>query len=209
MRASSGKRLLPAGFSPLKRAEQPAGARYTAQPHGDGQGLLDEDTGSDDRESGPVPDDFVGPILIETYIDYRLRPALRAAVAKSPPLAGSLSRYELLSIAFASLGTLLAAINLMTWIAVTVVLGSTVANIVQHKMLRPQLSSYNTAIRNLKGMRTMMESLSLVQRRTRAVKALCVGTVEDALMLPVFSQTDMSALPMKAGGGGDEGEEEK
>eukprot|EP00747_Dinoflagellata_sp_TGD_P114580 gnl/TRDRNA2_/TRDRNA2_171955_c5_seq28.p1 gnl/TRDRNA2_/TRDRNA2_171955_c5~~gnl/TRDRNA2_/TRDRNA2_171955_c5_seq28.p1 ORF type:complete len:360 (-),score=65.28 gnl/TRDRNA2_/TRDRNA2_171955_c5_seq28:61-1140(-) len=190
-------------ISPSKVAPEPMEGATAVVPMTTDDDDDDEDASSD----GIVGDDFVGPILIETYIEHRLRPALRSAVSRSPGLAGALSRYELLAIVVASTGTLLAAINLATWVALTVTLGSTVTNVVQHKLLRPQLSSYNTAIRNLKGMQNMMDSLSVVNRRTRAVKGLCVGTVEDALILPVFSQTDMSALPMKAGGGGDEGEE--
>ena len=43
---------------------------------------------------GVEPDDFVSPLAIETYVEYRMKQALKLSRAKTPKLASSLNFYE-------------------------------------------------------------------------------------------------------------------
>merc|ERR1711959_637063 len=115
--------------------------------------------------------------------------------AKTPRLASSLNFYEKLALLFSAGGTLLAGLDLQVWIALTVALSTSLSNIVSYQMLQQRLMSHNTAIRELQNQVIWINSLSIVQRRTKEVKRLCVGTCETAVLDTVQAWTGMTARP--------------
>eukprot|EP00746_Dinoflagellata_sp_MGD_P142839 gnl/MRDRNA2_/MRDRNA2_75748_c0_seq1.p1 gnl/MRDRNA2_/MRDRNA2_75748_c0~~gnl/MRDRNA2_/MRDRNA2_75748_c0_seq1.p1 ORF type:complete len:1059 (+),score=185.89 gnl/MRDRNA2_/MRDRNA2_75748_c0_seq1:157-3333(+) len=181
------------------------------QNENSGVGKLDENK-QDDPEEGRVavaanydahdahvsqvePDDFVSPMTIETYIEYRSKGLLRLCERTSPPLAKRLANLETMVIVTGALGTLLAALEQPRWVAVTVAAVTSMMNITEHEMLQQRLSSTNNAMRELTDNKIVMESLSIVAKRTQEMKTLCVGTVETAMLETTTSWTGMSARP--------------
>ena len=71
-------------------------------------------------------------------------------------------------------------------------------------MLAARNMSHGAAIRDLSNQVLKMNSLSIVQRRTRAVKSMCVETCEMAVLETVMAWTGMSARPSEQGPEGGE-----
>lgn len=141
------------------------------------------------------PDDFVSPMTIETYIEYRSKQLLKLCEDTCPPLAKKLSDYEMLVILSGATGTLLSALGFTRWVAVTVSFATVLMNIIQHQCLHQRLSSFNTALRELNNTKILMDSLSIVSKRTQEMKTLCVGTVENAMLETTTAWTGVSARP--------------
>jgi hypothetical protein len=149
----------------------------------------------DDDEIGIEPDDFVSPMTIETYINYRAKPLRSLCESTSAPLASRLSNLKMLVILIGGCGTLLAAMDQPRWVAVTVAITTIIMNIMQHEMLQQRLTSTNSAIRELQNNKILMDSLSIVSKRTQEMKTLCVSQVETAMIETTTAWTGMTARP--------------
>jgi hypothetical protein len=158
---------------------------------------LEKGAGADNgAEVGMVePDDFVSPMVIETYIEYRARLLLKLCVSNTSPLAKKLSHFQMALIILGGFGTLLSAIDKPRWVAVTVAAATCLMNIMQHEKLQQRLDSTNSAVRDLNNNHILMNSLSIVSRRTQEIKTLCVNTVETATLETTTTWTGMSARP--------------
>eukprot|EP00746_Dinoflagellata_sp_MGD_P150602 gnl/MRDRNA2_/MRDRNA2_82436_c0_seq8.p1 gnl/MRDRNA2_/MRDRNA2_82436_c0~~gnl/MRDRNA2_/MRDRNA2_82436_c0_seq8.p1 ORF type:complete len:1111 (+),score=210.70 gnl/MRDRNA2_/MRDRNA2_82436_c0_seq8:86-3418(+) len=141
------------------------------------------------------PDDFVSPMVIETYIEYRAKLLLKLCASNTSPLAKSLSRFQMALIILGGVGTLLSALDKPRWVAVTVAAATCLMNIMQHEKLQQRLDSTNSAVRDLNNNHILMNSLSIVSRRTQEIKTLCVNTVETAILETTTTWTGMSARP--------------
>eukprot|EP00746_Dinoflagellata_sp_MGD_P163095 gnl/MRDRNA2_/MRDRNA2_90964_c0_seq1.p1 gnl/MRDRNA2_/MRDRNA2_90964_c0~~gnl/MRDRNA2_/MRDRNA2_90964_c0_seq1.p1 ORF type:complete len:1135 (-),score=217.83 gnl/MRDRNA2_/MRDRNA2_90964_c0_seq1:81-3485(-) len=140
-------------------------------------------------------DDFVSPMTIETYMEFRAKPVLRHLEKLCPPLSKRLSNLEMGVILVGAIGTLLAALDKARWVAISVAIGTSVVNIMQHEMLVQRLSSTNSALRELSNNQILMDSLSIVSKRTQEMKGCCVNTVETAVLETVTAWTGMTARP--------------
>merc|ERR1719316_2194794 len=134
-------------------------------------------------------------MTIETYIEYRSKRLLRLCESRCPHLAKMLSNLELLVILIGALGTLLAAIDNVRWVAVTVAASTSTMNIMQQEKYQERLASTNNAVRELRNNNMMMDSLSIVMKRTQEMKTICVGTVEAAILETTTSWTGLSVRP--------------
>jgi hypothetical protein len=204
--------------------------------------ILDDD----EARVGVEADDYVSPMTIETYVEYRLRVLLGLFQKEAPPLSSKLSRLETLAILITASGTLLAAVGLQAWVAFTVALGTTVrgweiqvdhtrarhrrlneyesvvditfnnsrtfeftifhkvegikwqipkpqvSNFIQYNCLSPRLSSLNNAIRDLRNAMILMDSLSVVEKRTTEKKTFAVQLVESAVLNSITSWSGVS-----------------
>jgi hypothetical protein len=154
------------------------------------------DNGADEQEMGAIePDDFVSPMVIETYIEYRAKSLLKLCVSNASPLAKRLSDFEMLIIIIGGVGTLLSALDMPRWVAVTVAAVTCLMNITQHEKYQQRLDSTNSALRDLNNSKILMDSLSIVSRRTQEMKTLSVNTVETAILETTTAWTGMSARP--------------
>lgn len=144
------------------------------------------------------PDDFVSPMTIETYMRYRMQPVFKRYQNLSPVLRRKLFRLELIGIAMTAAGTLLAFLQMMEWVAFVVVLGSVVSNIISYLGLQNRLTATNGCTRELQNLQTWWESSSLVDKRTRMTKNVCVGTVEGAVLAYTQAWTVTARAAMKA-----------
>jgi hypothetical protein len=153
------------------------------------------------------PDDFVSPMTIETYIEYRLKPVVALSKKRTPKLASKLSRFETLTMALNAVATLLTALDQKTWVVLVVILITVVSNMLQYQLVQQRLASHNGVVRDVDGLQTYLAGLSIIQLRTRRVKAMCVDLVEDAIMETVQAWTGLSALLFRTDAG--EGEDNK
>jgi len=64
-------------------------------------------------------------------------------------------------------------------------------------MLQPRLLAHNAAIRDLSAMKTYMESLSIVLKRSQERKTLCVSTVERCFLDTITAWTGVPELRAK------------
>lgn len=157
------------------------------------------------------PDDFVSPMSVETYMEYRLKSLIRRSQQQTPHLARLLKRFELLGIIFTSTGTLLVILNMNLWVAFTVSLAAAFSNVMQHQMLQPRVASHNSALKDLQALKTFLDSLSIVQRRTRRVKTQCVMVTEMAVLntISVWTGLTMGAGSQRGGADDEEKKEKK
>jgi uncharacterized protein HemY len=79
--------------------------------------------------------------------------------------------------------------NYSEWIALTVMLVSVLASVTEFTQLRNQVVSCNLALRDLEKLLVWWDALSLVRRRTPAVKAQIVDVTEAALLTVVDAHT--------------------
>lgn len=154
------------------------------------------------------PDDFVAPMSIETYVEYRLKYLLRRSQQQTPQLARLLNWFELLGIIFTSIGALLVVLKKNLWVTFSVSLATGFSNIMQHQMLQPRMGSHNSAIQILQAQITFLDSLSIVQRRTLRVKTQCVMVTEMAVLHTITVWTGVSIAVGSHHGGPNEEEEE-
>ncbi|CAD7922719.1 unnamed protein product [Amoebophrya sp. A120] len=134
-------------------------------------------------------DDFVSPMTIETYVEYRLRVLLTLFQKQAPPLSQRLSTLETLGILVTASGTFLAAILQQHWVVFTVTLATSISNISHYMCLSPRLSSLNQAIRDLRSVMILMDSLSVVEKRTVEKRTYAVSTVENAVLGTITAWT--------------------
>eukprot|EP00746_Dinoflagellata_sp_MGD_P150596 gnl/MRDRNA2_/MRDRNA2_82436_c0_seq2.p1 gnl/MRDRNA2_/MRDRNA2_82436_c0~~gnl/MRDRNA2_/MRDRNA2_82436_c0_seq2.p1 ORF type:complete len:1083 (+),score=205.85 gnl/MRDRNA2_/MRDRNA2_82436_c0_seq2:86-3334(+) len=150
----------------------------------------------DGNEIGQIePDDFVSPMVIETYFEFRAKLLLKLCVSTTAPIAKKLSNFEMALIILGGVGTLLSAMDKPRWVAVAVAAVTCLMNIMQHEKLQQRLDSTNSAVRDLNNNHILMNSLSIVSRRTQEIKTLCVNTVETAILETTTTWTGMSARP--------------
>jgi len=137
----------------------------------------------DDAAKVPVPpDDCISRMTIETYLTYRLQPLILIQKAKTPRLASLLSRLEVLVIMLNALATVFVAMDHKYFVNLIVIIVTVTGNLMQYLLIQQRLSSHNAAIRTLDSMNSLMASQSIVKRRTRKMKTLCVTTVESAVL---------------------------
>lgn len=159
------------------------------------EGDLHEIAVDDDFDDISLVDDFVSPMTIETYIECRAKHLLKLLESTAPPLAAKLSNLEMMIIVVGTIGTLLAALDKARWVAITVAAGTSTMNVMQHGMYQQRLASTNSALRELNNNQILMDSLSIVSKRTQEMKGRCVNVVETAILETVSAWTGMTARP--------------
>jgi len=138
---------------------------------------------------GIEADDYVSPMQIETYVEYRLRVKLALLQKHALILSAWLMRLETAVILVTAFGTLLAGVERHAWIALTVSFAGVIANITQYKCLQSRLSATNAAISDLRTVMISMDSLSIVEKRTTGKKTYCVAIVESAIFNTITAWT--------------------
>ena len=148
--------------------------------------------------SKQVDDDYlVGPLSIDSYVTFRVRPLTERLEKQAVKLAGRLTILDLISFTVASSGTVLAAFGYETWISLTVALSAVIFSITEFTQLRNQVVSTNLSLRDLHQTLVWWDSLSLVRRRTPTVTAQIVGTTENAFIDLVDAHTTAASNTQK------------
>jgi len=140
--------------------------------------------------SKEVEDDYlVGPLSIESYVIFRMRPIVDDLERQALKLAKQLVRCEVSTYLINALGAVLAAVNWTEWTSLTVALVAVVAGIIEFTQLRNQLVQTNLSLRDLQTLLVRWDSLSIVMRRTPLIKAMMVHTTEESLLKIVDAHT--------------------
>ena len=156
---------------------------------------------------GTPVDDYTSPLTIESYVDHRVRPISDYLERRVQVTAAWSQIVEMVGLLASSSGAVLAIVGLASWIVLTVAITAVFSAVADYFYLASQLAATNRALEELHNLLTWWDSLSLVQRKSRAVKAKCVTIVEGAMLSLVQAKTSVSsALP---GEKGDDGEEEE
>jgi len=150
----------------------------------------------DDGGGSDFVDDLVSQMDIETYIDCRVRPITDAIEKRAPTMSRRFNALEGLGLIANTSGAVLAIIELADWVAITVAIASVSMALNDYFYIPSQLAATNRAVQDLHNLLVWWDSLSLVQRKTRAVKLRCASTVEGAVLALCASRTAVSpALP--------------
>ena len=143
-----------------------------------------------DAEVKELEDDYlVGPLSIESYVIFRMRPLVDCLERQALKLSKQLQRCEISTYVINALGAVLAAINWTEWTSLTIAVVAVLTGIIEFTQLRNQLVQTNLSLRDLQSLLVRWDSLSIVTRRTPLVKAMFVEVTEDALLSIVDAHT--------------------
>lgn len=137
-----------------------------------------------------VEDDYLaGPLGVESYVVFRVRPIMEMLEKRSQKLGTRLMYCQVTEFIIQSTGAILAVAGLTEWVALTVAIASVIVGLVEYTQLRNQVVSVNLALRDLQNLMVWWDSLSLVRRRTPAVKTQVVDMTEHSVMSVVDAHT--------------------
>ena len=137
-----------------------------------------------------VEDDYLaGPLSVESYVLFRVRPLIELYERKAVKLASRLSLYELLTFAINASGTLLAVFRFDEWVTFTVAVVAVLTAVVEFTQLRNQVVSVNLSLRDLQKLSIWWDSLSADRRRADETTARVVDTTERAILQVVDEHT--------------------
>lgn len=118
-----------------------------------------------------VDDDYLaGPLTVDTYTTYRMRPVMEMLERRANKLSWRLSAIEIAGFTIQSSGAVLATFKFTEWVALTVAISAVLQGFIEFMSLRDQLTSVNLALKDLESLSVMWDSLSIVRRRTTATK---------------------------------------
>jgi len=141
-----------------------------------------------------VDDDYLcGALSVETYMMFRCRPLKDRLERQVEKLSMRLQVLDVLGFILNSTGAVFAAYKFSEWIALTVMIVSVLSSIVEFTQLRNQVVSCNLALRDLEKIIVKWDSLSLVRRRTPAIKQEIVDITESAFIMVVAAHTTAAA----------------
>lgn len=148
-------------------------------------------------------DDHISRITIEDYAKFRLRLIIKRSRQLTPPLVARLKYIKIITALLVSVGSLLVVFKLNLWVTFTVALAGAISNFAQHQNLATRIMAHNNLVSILHQLRTQLNGLSLVRRRSREVISQCVITTETCLLSTITART---GLPADLGAGGSSGE---
>jgi hypothetical protein len=175
-------------------------------------------------------DDYVSPITIETYVEFRGKPITLAYERLSPKMNLMLSSLEvsgrggggatkrerlltrnapqILTFVFTSSGAIMAipAFRAAQWVAITVALGTATTSIVDYFQLKIDRDTRNNNLAEYQNLMTWWDSLSIIDKRTKAAKEKAVGTIEKGILL---LHERIAGAAMDAGAAAEEEEAEE
>ena len=167
-----------------------------------------------DQEKGKriIDDDYLaGPLTIDSYVCYRMRPMMKMLELRANKLSRRLALIEIAGFFIQSSGSVLAVFEFTEWVAVTVAIASILSAFIEFINLRNQVTSVNLALRDMQSLSVFWDSLSIVRRRTPLVKMQVCEITESAFLMVVETHTTASARSISSiskqleGGNDDDG----
>lgn len=113
-------------------------------------------------------DDRYSALSPQNYIDWRLMDQYHYYRKKAKQIYGQYQKLQWSILIIGGLGTLLAAIGLEVWVAVTSTAAASLGTFVELKRLESDLASFNTAASDLNNIRIWWNSLSEKQKKDQA-----------------------------------------
>lgn len=141
-------------------------------------------------------DDFISQMDIESYVETRVRPLVAYFERRGPIVSRRNTLCESMSLLANTAGAVLSVLGLGSWISATVAVAATFLALQDYFYVPSQLEASNRTLQECHNLLNWWESLSLVQRKARAVKLHCALTAEGAVLAITSARTAMSpALP--------------
>lgn len=126
-------------------------------------------------------DDGLSDLSPQQYITSRLEDQLKYYVRKTGQLEAKLYKLQWLIYLIGGIGTLLAALGLEIWIAVTTSLVTAMGTYIEYQQLQNTLLKYNQAASDLYNVRTWWVALSEEEQKKQSNIDLLVGNTERIL----------------------------
>jgi uncharacterized membrane protein YhaH (DUF805 family) len=136
---------------------------------------------------GVDEDDMYTSLRLDTYIEYRVSFLLAELRKSLPHLVMLNTRFEVLGLIFASVGTLLSVYNNEVWVGLTVLFCTICRNIPEYLLLTRRITVTNGALRDLRNVQIWWKSLGAVERNTKAAATYAVTLCEDAALRVVLA----------------------
>jgi len=137
-----------------------------------------------------VDDDYLaGPMTIDTYMTYRVRPVMAMLQNRADRRARLLSQLEILGFCIQASGAIFGTFGYTEWVALTVATAAVVSSFIEFTSLRDQVTAVNLALVQLQSQLVFWDSLSIVRRRTPSVKLQVAKSTEDAILMVVNTHT--------------------
>ncbi|MDM8547474.1 SLATT domain-containing protein [Candidatus Venteria ishoeyi] len=133
------------------------------------------------RNSIAEADDGYSPLSPEQYLSYRLENQLNYYVGKTVKLEKKLYRLQIWIYIFGGIGTLLAAVGLELWIALTSSLVAALGTYLSYQQIETTLLKYNKAASELDNIRSWWTALPSAEQEKQANINLMVGQSERTL----------------------------
>jgi hypothetical protein len=137
-----------------------------------------------------VDDDYLaGPLSIDTYMCYRVRPVMEMLEKRANKRAITLAAIEIAIFIIQASGSVLGVFEYNEWVALTIAFAAVLQGFIEFMNLRNQVTSVNLALRDLTSLIVFWDSLSIVRRRTPGVKMQITKTTEEALLMVTEAHT--------------------
>ena len=135
-------------------------------------------------------DDYLaGPLTVDSYMTYRVRPSIDMLEGKVNKLSVRLAAVDIVIFVVSSSGALFGVFNWLEFVALTVSIAAILQSFIEFVQLRDQVTAMNLALRDLESLGVLWDSLSIVRRRTPGTKMQIVSTTEAALLMVVDAHT--------------------
>jgi len=145
-------------------------------------------------------DDMVSQMAVETYVACRVRSIADYLEKRAVVMSKRNQTLEFAIVAINTGSSVLSVVGYADYISISTAIASQCMALLDYFYIPSQLVTTNKALENCHNLLTWWDSLSLVQRKTRAVKKQCCLTVEGALLEMVGARTTVStALPGEQG----------
>jgi hypothetical protein len=158
---------------------------------GNNNKITSMDSGKLDQRSNQMSsidkDDFISPMNIETYVEYRAKPITLAYEKQTPLISDKLSFLEILVFVLTSAGAVLAVpgINMGSWVAITVALSTAVTSYIEYFQLRIERDTRKNSLSEFQNLMTWWESLSIIDKRTKQSKEKALAIIEGGVLILV------------------------
>jgi len=146
-------------------------------------------------ESSGAFDDFFSPLDLEVYVNNRIRLSQYRFERMAPAFAKAVQRLDYLSIFCNMVAGILATIGYALYVPIAVALSIIFISLQDYFCLPGQGTASNDSTVILHGLISYWDSLSLIQKKTREVKAKICKEGEDAIILQI--QAKAAAAPPK------------
>merc|ERR1719409_219392 len=101
---------------------------------------------------------------------------------QAPRLSRLLSRFDNLAFLVTAIATLFGAIGWSDWVTFIATVYMLVTSLKDYLKLQERLTSTNTGLKDVRNLIVWWDSLSVVQKRTRASRIKAVGVTEEAML---------------------------
>ena len=165
----------------------------------------EEEAEADDlgAKKGGGKDDYISQIPIEAYVDARVRQYTGYLERRAPLMARRGLILEHVAMLANTTGAVLAVVNATAYVAISVAVASVAMAFIDYWSIPSQLAVTNKALEDTHNVLLFWDSLSLVQRKTNAVKLKIADVMEGSVLQLCSARTGLSP---SLGGGGDEEE---